>query len=55
MTAAQYIALRQTAGLSGLFGFAGLFDPTGYDNVVPNPFGLVTDEYDDGYAGLMVQ
>jgi len=45
MTAAQYITLRQSAGLSGMW------DPTGYDWVVPNPYGLVTDNYDYAYAG----
>jgi hypothetical protein len=51
MTAAQYITLRQGAGLSGFY------DPTGYNNVVPRPFALVVDEnydyaYGDGYGGI---
>jgi hypothetical protein len=47
LTAAQYVALRQQAGLSG---FGNLYDPTGYGNTVPNPYHLVSDEYNyDGY------
>jgi hypothetical protein len=47
LTAAQYVALRQQAGLSG---FGNLYDPTGYGNTVPHPYHLVSDEYNyDGY------
>jgi hypothetical protein len=52
LTAAQYITLRQSAGLSGWY------DPTGYNNTVPRPFALVTDQdqfgyaYGDSYSGI---
>ena len=46
MTAAQYITLRQSAGLSGFRGMRGLWDPTGYPQTVPMPYALVADDPD---------
>lgn len=47
LTAAQYIALRQQAGLSGFMrGMLGLWDPTGYAQTVPMPYALVADDQD---------